>query len=378
MQVVPAEGGPSDLRRLLRPLERAMAGDDAPAVAVVPTGPPAWQRTVRDAVAPQRPVDGCLVLVTSGSTGSPSAVVLSAPALAHSASAMAQRLGGPGSWLLALPLAHVAGVMVAVRALVAGTGVVAADPGPEGFVAAATRLAGPRRYVSLVPTQLRRLLQAGEAARAALAGFDTVLVGGAALPPWLRQSATDAGVTVAESYGMTETCGGCVLDGSPLRGVEVRVGDDRRIAVAGPVLASSRREPDGDVPLTDDGWLATQDLGRWDGESLRVLGRVDEVVLSGGVTVPLAAVDGMLAEHPDLADAAAVGIPDEEWGTKVVALAVARDRDHPPTLEQVREFVAARAEPGFVPADLRLLERLPRPAPGKVDRAALARLVQER
>jgi O-succinylbenzoic acid--CoA ligase len=377
VRVVPAEGGPDDLRRLLTALDAALTDDAAPAVAVVPTRPPAWQATVRRALVPERPADGALLLVTSGSTGRPTGVVLPAPALRHSAASMTERLGGPGSWLLALPLTHVAGAMVVARALLSGTSVVAAVGGPDRFVDAAGTLPGPRRYVSLVPTQLRRLLRAGDRARAALASFDAVLVGGAALPAALGRAAREAGVAVVESYGMTETCGGCVVDGRPLRGVDVRLDGDGRVAVAGPVLAAARRTPDDDVPLTVDGWYQTQDVGQWDGAVLQVRGRVDDVVLSGGVTVPLAAVDGILAEHPDLADVAVVGIPDEEWGTKVVALAVPSDPERPPTLAQVRAFVAARAEPGYVPADLRLVQRLPRPAPGKLDRAALARLVGE-
>ncbi len=124
---------------------------------------------------------------------------------------------------------------------------------------------------------------------------------------------------------MTETCGGCVHDGLALPGVHVRVSDVGAIALSGPMLADGYRRRHRDEPLTVDGWFATHDVGEWSDGRLRVLGRDDDVVTSGGVSVPLPAVDALLAEHPDVADAVAVGlVPDAEWGSRVVAVVVPR------------------------------------------------------
>ena len=189
---------------------------------------------------------GGVFVATSGSTGRPRVVVLRPAALRASAAATAARLGGPGHWLLALPADHVAGVQVVVRALLAG-----APPGvqelrggfrPAGFAAATARLGPGRRYTSLVPTQLLRLLDAGGAALDALLGYDAVLVGGAALDAGLRARAEAAGARVVATYGMTETAGGCVYDGVPLDGVRIRLdgagAEEGRIAVGGPMLAA--------------------------------------------------------------------------------------------------------------------------------------------
>ena len=156
---------------------------------------------------------------------------------------------------------------------------------------AAALMTGDRRYVSLVPTQLHRMLD-DRSATDALTTFSTVLVGGAAVPSSLRRRAAQAGVRVVATYGMSETCGGCVYDGVPLDGVGVVVGRDGRIRIGGPVLFDGYDgEPELTEAVMDDGWFVTQDLGRLDDDGrLQVLGRLDEVVLSGGVNVPGPAV----------------------------------------------------------------------------------------
>ena len=368
--VVVADPGSAD--RVRQALGSALG--DGPALAVLPSGPPAWQQVIRAAVLPARPVDGAVVLPTSGSTGPPVGVVLSAEAVRWSALRLVERLGGPGGWLLALPVTHVAGLMVLARSMLSDSAVAATSGrfAAAAFAAAAARLPAGRRYTALVPTQLHRLLADDPAT---LAGFDAVLVGGAAMAPRLRDRARAAGVPVVESYGMTETCGGCVLDGVPLPGVQVRA--EERVTLSGPMLATSYRRVTADAPVAPQGWFTTNDAGRWVDGRLSVLGRMDDVVLTGGVSVSLPLVDALLLEHPDLADAAAVGLPDEEWGTRVVAVAVARDGARPDT-EAVRSFLARRAHPATVPRDLVLVDDLARPAPGKVDRRALARMVEER
>jgi O-succinylbenzoic acid--CoA ligase len=378
LRVVDVTGEPDDVPQVRAALAVAVQPQASHAVAVLPVGPPAWREALAAAVEPHRevPDEVALALPTSGSTGAPAGVLLGASALAWSADAVLTRLGGPGSWLLALPLTHTAGLMVLVRAVRSGSVVHPMDLrrgfGPDAFAAAVDGLPPGRAYVSLVPTQLARLLQAGQAR--ALRRFDAVLLGGAGAAPSLLRDAAAAGVRVVVSYGLTETCGGCVLDGRPLPAVQVELLDGR-IHLAGPMLAWGRRHGGRDEPLP--GRLATADLGSWDDGRLRVLGRVDDVVESGGVSVALGRVDALLHEHPDVVEAAAVGVDDPDWGTRVVALAVPRDPASPPSVAEVRAFVHARAEPAFVPADVVWVDALPRPAPGKVDRAALRALVAQ-
>ena len=192
------------------------------------------------------PAGTAVVIATSGSTGEPKLVALSGAALRASARATEARLGGPGRWLLALPAEHVAGIQVIVRALLAGAPPVVMDLRtgfrPDAFAAATAALGPGRRYTSLVPTQLRRILDA-EGAVAALRSYAAVLVGGAALDPATRERALAAGVRVVTTYGMSETAGGCVYDGVPLDGVTVELDEDGRILLGGPTLASGYLHP---------------------------------------------------------------------------------------------------------------------------------------
>ena len=304
-----------------------------------------------------------LSVETSGSTGTPKRVLLSRAAMRASADATHARLGGPGQWLLNLPPSYVAGLQVLFRSVRAGTDPVVQDGSFEGAAAAMT---GARRYVSLVPTQLGRLLDGD-----ALSGFDTVLVGGARLDPALRARALDAGVRAVSTSGMSETCGGCVYDGRPLDGVAVKIGADARVRIGGPVVFTGY---DGQPGLTADAkegdWFVTQDLGRIDHDGLlEVTGRVDDVVISGGVNVPAPAVAARLRDHPDVRDAEVVGVPDPEWGQAVVAVLVG---DVP--LDDVRAWVAAEQPRAWAPRRVVPVAALPLLPNGKVDRLAVERI----
>jgi O-succinylbenzoic acid--CoA ligase len=367
-------GAPHEADEVRAHLDRALQG--GPPLAVLPAEPAPWRARLAAAVQPHLPVPVgvALMVPTSGSTGEPTGLLLGADSLTWAAQRVQERLGGAGSWLLALPLTHVAGLMVLVRSHVAGSDVVALDLTrgfhPGEFAAAVQAMPGPRRYASLVPTQLARVL---DGAAAAAARLDAVLLGGAGAPPALLARAGAAGVRVVTSYGMTETCGGCVLDGVPLPGVTVTLDSSGRVHLDGPMLATARRTAQGDAPLPRP--LPTPDRGRWHDGALQVLGRLDDVVVTGGVSVPLSSVEGLVSEHPGLVDVAALGVPDARWGTRVVVVAVPRDPARAPTAAQVRAFVHARAEPAFVPAEVVLVDALPRPAPGKLDRRALLALV---
>jgi O-succinylbenzoic acid--CoA ligase len=302
-----------------------------------------------------------LVIETSGSTGAPKRVVLSRDAMRASVAATHARLGGPGQWVLNLPPTYVAGVQVLFRSVVAGTvPVVATD-----LTGALGEMTGERRYVSLVPTQLQRVVAAQELAP--LARFDAVLVGGGPLDPAVRAAAEEAGVRVVQTYGMSETCGGCVYDGVPLDGVAVKVDVDGQVLVGGPVLFDGYEgDPERTAEVLRDGWLRTSDLGRLDDDGrLQVLGRVDDVVISGGVKVPGAAVARMLERHPAVTAAEVVGVPDDEWGERVVAVVTA---DGSPDLAELRDLVTRRE---WAPREVVVVPAFPMLPNGKVDRVAL-------
>ncbi|MGY4645465.1 o-succinylbenzoate--CoA ligase [Cellulomonas sp. URHB0016] len=328
--------------------------------------------------------DGVAVVVrTSGSTGEPRDVMLSADALRASADATARRLSGPGRWLLALPVHHVAGLQVLVRSVLAGTRPAVLPEGPfraPAFVAATDGLPGDAPlYTSLVPTQLVRLLE-DPAGREALQRYDAVLVGGASTPPTLLEAAHQAHVRVVTTYGMTETCGGCVYDGRPLDRVEVALDDLGRVLLAGPVLAEGylgRPDLDATTFLGEPRVLRTQDLGRLDGGRLTVLGRADDVIVSGGANVAPAPVEAALAELPAVAESCVVGVPDAEWGQLVVAVLVLRPGARPPALDDVRGLVADRVGATSAPRRIAVVPALPSRGPGKTDRRATALLAAE-
>jgi len=310
-----------------------------------------------------------LVVETSGSTGAPKRVALSRAAMRASADATHARLGGPGQWLLALPASYVAGLQVLFRSVRAGTEPVLAGDGPWPDPGAMT---AQRRYVSLVPTQLHRML--GEADRARrLAGFDALLVGGASLAPELRERARGLGVRVVATYGMSETCGGCVYDGVPLAGVEVATDEQGRVRIRGPVLFDGYDgQPDLTAEVLQDGWFVTQDLGRVDeGGHVEVLGRADDVVITGGVNVPAATVAAELRRHPRVRAAEVVGVADDEWGEVLVTVAVT-DAD----LDELRDHVAATYPRSFAPRRLVRVDALPLLPNGKTDRLAVQALAR--
>ncbi|MBO9555405.1 o-succinylbenzoate--CoA ligase [Cellulomonas sp.] len=357
---------------LLAALRGALDGTGAALRPVEGRGSSATGTTVPDGVA--------VVVRTSGSTGEPRDVMLSADALRASGVATERRLSGPGRWVLALPAHHVAGLQVLARSALAGTDPTVLADGPfrpPAFVAATEATPGDLpRYTSLVPTQLVRLLD-DRAGTDALRRYDAVLVGGAASAPALLASARALDVRVVTTYGMTETCGGCVYDGRPLDGVRVALDEEGRVLLSGDVLADGylgRPDLDAATFTGDPRVLRTNDLGRLDDGILTVLGRADDVILTGGTNVAPAPVEAVLAELPPVAEACVVGVPDAEWGQRVVAVLVLRPGAEPPALDDVRGLVADRVGPASAPRTVLVVPALPLRGPGKTDRAAVARI----
>ena len=384
-----------------------------------------------------------MVLRTSGSTtGTGKLVGVSMDALVASARATHKRLGGPGIWVLALPAYHAAGVQVLVRAAVAGTHVfnaykeggfdpqhlaqvidaacvAAGDAAPScgddaasscGADAASSRAGGAGGaggageaalaadaagracpvYTSLVPTQLRRALD-DEQLRVALARLDAVLIGGAAADAQLLEQAKAAGIRVVTTYGMSETCGGCVYDGQPLPGVSMDVDQvTGAIWLSGPMLATgylgdeelTRRcfvsRPDTQAGEPARRWFITSDRGHIVDGRLQVLGRLDDVIISGGIKVEPGPIEALLALNPLVSECAVVGLPDLQWGQVVTAVVVPASMpglgrvDEGAILAQIRVYLEQKLSGAQCPKQVLLADALPYKGIGKVDRRALA------
>lgn len=376
LTVVPA----TDINAVSEALTNALAGSST--LCVIPDAPGSpvldWSQVLH--LNEPVPTQVAVVVATSGSTGHPRGVMLTAAALLSSAHAAMRRLDGPGAWVLALPVSSVGGLQVLIRSAMTGLDPVSLDPTTgfhvDEFASAAADLSsGLPHYTSLVPAQLRRIVAAGGAALDALAGFDTVLVGGAGLDAELRASATAAGVRIVSTYGMTETSGGCVYDGVPLPGVHV-IASGTGLRIGGEVVALGYHgDPGATRESFVDTWFLTRDIGYVDDDGVvSVTGRVDDVIISGGVNVATGAVEEALRRHPAIDDAAVLGRPDAEWGQAVVALVVpifGASLD----LADIRTHVSARLGAAAAPRALIIVPALPRLHSGKLDRVNAQRLV---
>ncbi|WP_459967649.1 o-succinylbenzoate--CoA ligase [Mycobacterium sp. MUNTM1] len=349
-----------------------------PALVALPAGDNRESDALSAALRVGEAIDDnvALIAATSGTTGIPKGALLTAAALTASAAATHDRLGGPGSWLLALPPHHIAGVQVLVRSLLAGSTPAEMDVSAGFDVAelpgAIRALGSGRRYTSLVAAQLAKAL-GHPAAAAALAELDAVLLGGGPAPRPVLDAAAAAGITVVRTYGMSETAGGCVYDGVPLDGVRLRTVDGR-IVIGGATLAKGYRNPVDPDPFAEPGWFATDDLGAVsDAGVLTVLGRADDAISTGGLTVLPQPVEAALCAHPAVRDCAVFGVADDRLGQRVVAAVVVRDGSAAPTLDALRAQVTGILDATAAPRELHFVDALPRRGIGKVDRAALVR-----
>lgn len=357
----------ADVSEVARGLRAALSGD-GPAILPHSDRPDGLPDVVPRRVA--------LVVETSGSTGGPKRVALSADALLASAAASESALGDPGQWLLALPVQYIAGINVLVRSFASEIEPVAMDPAhfsAESFLSAVARMDHPVHYVSLVPAQLARLM-ASDAATDALRGFARVLVGGQSLPSELASTAHAAGVRVTRSYGSSETSGGCVYDGVPIGNTEVAIVNGR-VEIAGTVLAEGYLDDPRRTAFAfrvRDGkhWYRTDDTGALHHGTLSITGRVDDVIVSGGIKVSIAEVEAVVRDIPGLAGAVVVAAPHPEWGEVPVVVTT----ENPVKLRRLRELVALRLGPASAPDRVLLVNELPLLASGKPDRLQIATL----
>lgn len=301
-----------------------------------------------------------VVIASSGTTGTPKGVVHTHNGVATAARITADACGaGSGSgarWLACLPLAHVGGFSVITRALIAGTDLEVTDGADAERIDAAARAGAT--HVSLVPTLLDRVDPSL---------WQVILLGGSAIP-------TDRPPNTIATYGMTETFGGVVYDGRPLAGVELRIDTDGAIALRAPTLLRCYRGGpfDGTRPVDDDGWYRTGDVGSIDDDGvLRVEGRSDDLIISGGTNVWPTPVEDVLRADPAVADVAVAGRSDPEWGQRVVAFVVATDPNTPPTLDRLRDLVKEQLPVAAAPKEIVVLDVLPRTALGKIARHML-------
>ena len=329
-----------------------------------------------DASRPAAPGSGAdlpdgtaVVIATSGSSGEPKGVQLSAGALRASARASLDRIGAdPGArWLCPLPTSHIAGLGVLIRSLVTETVPVVVD----GLDPAQRNLAVfGCGYVSLVPAQLRRMLDVG----ASVSAFGAILLGGAAVPSGLLAGARAAGARVVTTYGMSETCGGCVYNGLPLDGVRLRTAPDGRIQIAGPVLFSgyrNRSDLTGSA-VDEEGWFTTSDLGKIgpDGR-VSIGGRADEMINTGGEKVSPTEVAAILEGCPGVREAIVFGEPDSQYGQRVTAVVVPTHLSSPPRLQELRAAVRRTLPAYAAPRALLVVPAMPLLPSGKPDLAAL-------
>lgn len=313
------------------------------------------------------PAEPYAIMQTSGSSGQGKLVVLPRSTLAYSARATNEALGGPGNWVCALPTHHIAGFQTVARPLLTGHRFFDAGKGtPDELAKCVSALDGTRTYLSLVPTQLKRLLDSPHAGTAA--AFSAILVGGAGTASDLLERGRSIGLNLVTTYGMTETCGGCAYNGRPIGDTQITTGARGRITITGSVVAHGYL---GASPFS--GVFPTNDAGHLSDGLLRVTGRLDRAITTGGLTVLPEPIEREL-EGLGGGENVVVGIPDPYWGEKLVAVtenALGSPRaELKPLVEAVPQEFVTVAELG--------IETFPRLDSGKPDRVRLEKLLSRR
>ncbi len=335
-----------------------------PAVVVRPD-----EETVIADAAPTDPERAWAIIPTSGTAGEPRLAQLSLASVGSAVAASLDALDASAydAWVACLSPAHIGGLLVLLRGALTGSPVTIVERFEPGTLLSQ---APDGAHVALIPTMLDRLVRGG----GDLSSLGVLLIGGGALDPSLRRAAEELGGRIVETYGSTESCGGVVYDGIPFDGTDLRIGPEGGVELYGPTLMDGyRADPAATADaFTPDGWLHTGDIGSLDDAGrLHVRGRAGDVIRTGAETVWPDEVEGVLRGHPQVADVAVAGRPDEEWGEHVVAWVVPTDPTDPPTLDQLREHCRDDLARFKAPRDLRIVSTLPRTSNGKVRRAAL-------
>jgi O-succinylbenzoic acid--CoA ligase len=310
------------------------------------------------------------IVESSGSTGKPKRISISTSALLHAARAGQERLGPPGQWLLALPINFIAGQQVLVRSLLADAQPVIMNTAlpftPEAFLRSALLLSHENRYTSLVPTQLAKLVahaQNDKDLLAALKSFRAVLVGGQSTPDELSEKARQMGIKLVVSYGMTETAGGCVFDGIPLDGVRLKIAPDSRLLISGKTMAEDQ-----------DDWIFTNDLAELSADGkLKIIGRADRVIISGGLKLSLERVEYLGSELAGVQEIAAVSLRDQTWGERVGIAYIGS----PEVADDIANQLAHLLGPAGKPIRVIRVDKLPKLQTGKTDNRLVAQLFSQ-
>ena len=307
------------------------------------------------------------VVESSGSTGIPKRISISTAALLHASRAGQERLGPLGQWLLALPINFIAGQQVLIRSLLADQQPVIMNTAlpftTEAFLRSALLMTNPIRYTSLVPAQLAKLVADAEKDKVlltALQNFRAILVGGQSTPNELYDRAIGLGLKVVLSYGMTETAGGCVYDGVPLDGVRLKIAPDSRLLISGKTLAEGQ-----------DDWIFTNDLAELSADGkLKIIGRADRVIISGGLKLSLERVEYLGSELPGVSEISAVSLEDETWGQRVGIAYIGS----PEVADDIANQLAHLLGPAGKPIRVIRVDKLPKLPTGKTDNRLVAEL----
>jgi len=314
-----------------------------------------------------------LIVESSGSTGTPKRISISADALIASANATEGYFGTKGQWLLTLPINYIAGIQVLVRSILADTHPIQMNTAvpftPEAFALSSTLLTEDAKFTSLVPTQLVRLQQLASQDPflvKLLQRFTAILVGGQATGPEVLSFFREIEINIVESYGMAETSGGVVYNGQALEGVQLKLSEDGRVSIKGQMLANDVAD--------GSGFLLTQDIGEFDGQGLlKILGRSDRVLISGGLKMSLDQVEAVAASVPGVVEIGATAVSSTEWGERVGIAYVGSP--------EVADYMAGAVfeQLGIAAKPIRVIrvDRLPRLANGKTDLIALKQLFNE-
>jgi len=345
-----------DLAELMARLAKALVSD----------GPAISLGSVSVEKAPQRVA---LIVNTSGSTSQAKEVGLSASALLESAKSANKFVGAkPGQiWSLLLPLTHIAGINVLVRSMELGTVPIDAREVSGKYPFA--------DFTAVVPTQLFRALNGDNDLLEHLISAQAVLVGGAALSAELREASHSAGINVIETYGMTETCGGCIYDGTALEGTEFEIDEVGVISIASKSLATTYlNAPEAWNERIRNGYLVTTDIGYIEDGKLVVTGRSDDVIVTGGENISLAQVEKLITNTFSGVECAAFAVPDSQWGQSL-QLAIAGDVK--PDQSAINEYLSSQISRAAKVKNFIYLSEIPRTSLGKIDRSKLAQIAAE-